>query len=375
MRWRRIVRAVVVTALLAVLAAVAALLLLRQQHRAAYADVGANGVVQSHWINVDGADQVLYARGYDRAAPVLLFLPGGPGESVVPLSGEFDDVLQRHFIVVHVETNGLGRSRALPQPPDFDKLVDITTRMVDFLARRFERRGVYLVGHSFGSALALRVAAARPQQVLGVATVGQTVDWPRGNELAMEHLLALAAAAQEPDTVRALKALPPTLTKASDPDAIAFGAVAQQRQWLLHFGLMNIFEKHTARARWLSYLASPVHSVRESCGLVYSGPCKILGESPRWWDSWHRSLPGIVGFRALRDVPRLEMPYVAIVGDKDWVTPAALVEQYHAALEAPSKRLVRLPEAQHYAHLDDPAGFQAAVLQLLDMQRELSGRY
>lgn len=373
MRWRRMLRRVAITLSVAVLAALAALLLLRQQHRQAYADVGPTGLVQSYWLTVDGADQVLYARGYDRAAPLLLFLPGGPGESVVPLSGEFDDVLQQHFIVVHVETNGLGRSRELPQPPDFDKLVEINTRMVDFLDQRFGHRGVYLVGHSFGSALALRVAVARPQTVRGVATVGQTVDWPRGNELAMEHLLALASAAQEPDTLRALEALPPTLTKAGEPDAIAFDAVAKQRQWLQHFGLMNIFDKHTARARWLSYLASPVHSVREACGLVYSGPCRLIGESPLWWARWHRALPGIVGFRALRDVPRLEMPYIAIVGENDWVTPAALIEQYQAALHAPAKRLVRLPAAQHYAHLDDPAGFQSAVLQLLQMQRESPG--
>lgn len=62
------------------------------------------------------------------------------------------------------------------------------------------------------------------------------------------------------------------------------------------------------------------------------------------------------------------MPYVAIVGDKDWVTPVALIEQYSAELQAPAKRLLRIPQAQHYAFMDKPQAFQAAVLQLLEMR-------
>lgn len=374
MKLRHLLRLCTVLAVLLLVAAVTVYQLARRQRLQEYENVGANGVVQSFWLSIDGADQVLYARGYDRDAPLLLFLPGGPGESVVPLAEEFGAELERHFIVVHVESNGLGRSRELPQPPTFDTLVDITARMVDFLCRRYDRRGVYLVGHSFGSALALRVAAAHSDQVLGIATVGQTVDWPRGNELAMAQLKTLAQAEHNSEALRELDRLPATLTKHGEPDAIDFAAVAIQRKWLEHYALMNIPARHTARARWQAYITSPVHTLKQACGLIYRGPCKLIGDSPSWWARWKNSLPGIVGFRALSDVPRLEMPYIAIVGDDDWVTPVALIEQYYAGLQAPAKRLIRIPQAQHYAFMDNPAAFQTAVLQLLPMRAALDAQ-
>jgi proline iminopeptidase len=343
----------------------------REQRRSAYEDVGPHGVRETVLFDIRHSRQALHLRGYDRDAPLLLFLPGGPGESFVPLAQEFGDVLERHFIVVHPETNGLGASRPYHEPPSFDLLVDDVAYMVERLCRSRGRRGVYLVGHSFGSALALRVAAAHPQRVLGVATVGQTVDWPRGNQLAMAHLLELAKAEHNTDAQQQLQRLPATLTRYDDASMIDFSAVAAQRKWLQHYGLMNISARHSARARWWTYLTSPVHTLSQACGLIYRFPCTLIAESPSWWARWNKSIPGIVNFRALQEVPRLDMPYVAIVGVDDWITPVALVREYHAALQAPAKRLVEIPGAQHYAFLDQPAAFQAAVLELLAMRRAL----
>lgn len=365
LRWLIRLAGVLVTA--AVLAVGGA----REYRRRGDEDVGAHGIHAMRRVETRHGISVLHLRGSDRDAPLLLFLPGGPGESVVPLAREFGNVLERHFVVVHVENNGVGASAPFPEPPTFDELVDDTVRFIEVLERDHGRRGIYLVGHSFGSALALRVAVAHPDNVLGIATVGQAVDWPHGNELAMAQLRTLAAAESNTTALQAFDRIPPTLTRHDDAAMIDFAAVAQQRRWLEAYGLMNVSARHTPRARWWTYLTSPAHSVREACGLIYRGPCKLIAESPRWWQRWQRAIPGIVGFRALHEAPRLQMPYVAIVGSDDWVTPVALIRDYYAALEAPAKRFVEIPQAQHYAFLDQPSAFQAAVLQLLEMRREI----
>lgn len=331
-----------------------------------YRAVGAAGIARTDAVTLRGTTQHLFIRGYDREKPLLLFLPGGPGESFVPLAREFSDDLERDFVVVHVETGGVGKSEKYIQAPTLEQMVQDTSALVDHLLAEFDRESLYLVGHCFGSILALELAAESPQKVLGVATVGQAVDWRAGNRLAHGHLMALARRAGDQQAVAALSGLARDLatTTADGRPMIDFAAVKAQRAWLEHYGIGNVLRKHTAKARWFAYLTSPNHTLAESCGLAYVGPCKWIA-NPRWWSQWQNVIPGVLEFDAVRDVPKLEVPYVAIVGSDDWITPKALIGQYYETLSAPDKRYIEIPDAQHYAFLDKPHEFQQAVRTLL----------
>lgn len=340
----------------------------------AYRAVGEAGVVDTLALSIRGTTQYLFVRGYDRSRPLLLFLPGGPGESFVPLAGEFSDELEHDFIVVHIENGGFGKSTKYTTGPTLEQMVEDTGRVVDHLLTRFDRKALYLVGHSFGSILALKLAQAQPQKVLGVATVGQAVDWRAGNRITHEHLLALARKEQDNAALADLAGIAPDLsTTAEGRPMIDFASVKRQREWLEHYGLNNILLQHTAKARWFTYLGSPNHTLAESCDLVYRGPCKWIAD-PQWWSQWNNVLPGVLEFNAARDVPQLEIPYIAIVGSNDWITPGLLTRQYFDALIAPEKRFIEIPGAQHYTFLDKPHEFQQAVRTLLSLTHESSGQ-
>lgn len=330
-----------------------------------YRSVGDSGVVQTDAVTIRGTIQHLFIRGYDQERPILLFLPGGPGESFVPLALEFSEELEQDFVVVHIETGGVGKSSKYKNGPTLEQMVQDTNEVVDHLLEKFDRRALYLVGHSFGSILALEVASENPEKVLGIATVGQAVDWRAGNLITHEHLMSLALREGNNQAIAALSSFTPNLATIDDGlPMIDFGAVKEQRKWLEHFNIGNILQEHTADARWSTYLTSPNHTIAESCQLVYAGPCKWIA-NPRWWSQWHNVIPGVLGFNAARDVPELEVPYVAIVGSDDWITPKALIQDYYEALDAPQKRYIEIPGAQHYTFLDRPHEFQQAVRTLL----------
>lgn len=335
-----------------------------------YHAVGDRGIAQTDAVPIRGTTQTLFIRGHDRNKPLLLFLPGGPGESFVPLAGEFSNELEQDFIVVHIETGGVGKSDDYVVAPTLDEMVQDTDALIDHLLAEFKRPALYLVGHSFGSVLALKVAARSPQKVLGVATVGQAVDWREGNRTTHEHLMTLARSEGNTEVVAAIAALSPSLATTTDGrPMIDFAAVKQQRQWLEHFHIGNVLKQHTAKVRWFAYMTSPNHSIAESCELVYRGPCQWIA-NPRWWSQWKNVLPGVLEFNALRDVPRLAVPFVAIVGTDDWITPKSLIHAYCDALIAPQKRCIEIPEAQHYTFLDQPRAFQQAVRTLLVLKRD-----
>lgn len=367
-RATRVLRIGAVIVACAVVAIIGAFLAVKGWRHYRNQDVSPQGIAETVGVRVRGTEQFLFIRGYDRSKPVLLFLPGGPGESFAPLSMIFSDELARKFVVVHFESGGVGKSEKYATGPTLEEMVADTTELVDYLRNRFDQRAIYLLGHSFGSIIGLHIAAAHPEKVLSIATVGQTVDWRAGNVLAYEHLLALARQERNEAALSELSGIPPDLVTAKDRTMIEFAAVPVQRKWLAHYDLMNVLRDHTAQARWVSYLTSPTHSLEESCGLINRGPCRWIAESPEWWRQWKNVIPGVVQFDAVREIPALEMPYLAIVGEDDWVTPRALIENYVSALKAPEKRLIVIQGAQHYTFLDRPHEFQEAAAVLLSMQ-------
>ena len=351
-----------------ILSALSVLAATRAWRHHGYDSVGEAGIVRTDAVSVRGTTQYLFIRGYRREKPLLLFLPGGPGESFVPLASEFSDELEQDFVVVHVETGGVGKSDKYAEGPTLAQMTQDTTALIDHLLGEFGREKLYLVGHSFGSILALEIAHGSPGKILGVATVGQAIDWRAGNLVAHEHLMSLARRGHDERAIAALSSFTPDLATLVDGrPMIDFAAVKEQRKWLEHYGIGNVLQKHTAKVRWFTYLTSPNHTLAESCGLAYIGPCKWIAD-PRWWSQWKNVLPGVIEFNAQRKVPELEVPYVAIVGSDDWITPRAPIRGYYETLVAPRKRYIEIPGAQHYAFLDKPHEFQQAVRTLLPPQ-------
>jgi pimeloyl-ACP methyl ester carboxylesterase len=116
---------------------------------------------------------------------VLLWLHGGPGGAETPLFRLFNAELEQHFVVAYWDQRGAGRSF----DPDADPraltiarhLADLDA-VVDHLRGRLGQDRVALVGHSWGSALGLLYAQARPEKVRAFIGVGQLV-----SELALER--------------------------------------------------------------------------------------------------------------------------------------------------------------------------------------------
>lgn len=336
---------------------------LRAVRWAEWQSVGDAGVVLVEQVETRGVAHALFVRGRDASAPLLLFLPGGPGESAVPYSAEFTDRLQDHFVVAHAEF-GVGRGEQYGDAPTLEAYTADVEAVVDRLRAEFGDRRVLLVGNSLGSVHALRIAQRSPGKVSGVVTVGQTVDWPEGSALSNAELRMRALAAGDVATAEAVAALPQTLTLADDPLMIDFAAVAKQRELLRRYGMERVADRHVPQARPLTTLTTPTHSPREACNLMWEegSLCALLAPHPNWWAQWNEVIVGVLAFDARTDVPSLAVPYLAIAGTEDWICPAALVAEYERTLSAPSKSIALIEGAGHYTHLDAPEQFQTAVL-------------
>jgi len=120
-------------------------------------------------------------------APVL-FLHGGPGYNSYSFSVLEGPRLEPALRMVYLDQRGSGRSER-PASGDYSMATLVADIEALRLALGVER--VNIIGHSFGTILALEYAAAHPERVAHLVIVSGTGDFPLTCHFRYEHLIAL----------------------------------------------------------------------------------------------------------------------------------------------------------------------------------------
>jgi pimeloyl-ACP methyl ester carboxylesterase len=118
-------------------------------------------------ITIGGIKQFVSIKGKDNSKPLLLFLHGGPGNSVIGYAERFTRKLQENFIVVQWDQRESGKTRTLnksPEPLTVALFEKDTREMVTTLLQRFHQPKLYLAGHSWGTVLGFYMAKNYPRK-------------------------------------------------------------------------------------------------------------------------------------------------------------------------------------------------------------------
>jgi pimeloyl-ACP methyl ester carboxylesterase len=115
-----------------------------------------NSINIQEGVVIGGIRQWVSIKGINASDPVLLFLHGGPGNSVMGYGDKFTHELQKHFVVVLWDQRDSGKTAKLNAAPD-TLTVDLMERdavdVINYLRSRFSKSRIYLMGHSWGGFL------------------------------------------------------------------------------------------------------------------------------------------------------------------------------------------------------------------------------
>ena len=81
------------------------------------------GIESLEKVTLGGVDQWILVRAEDQSKPVLLWLHGGPGSPTMALASQHDMELVKHFVAVHWDQRGAGKSYS-PKIPTSTMVVD-----------------------------------------------------------------------------------------------------------------------------------------------------------------------------------------------------------------------------------------------------------
>lgn len=305
---------------------------------AAEACVPGQPVREERYVRIGGIEQWVVLKGDDCRNPALLIVHGGPGNPLSPYLDTLYAGWERHFTLATWDQRGAGRTytRNPIDPDTTDQILSIGQLASDgvefagWTAQRLGKRRLILFGGSWGSALAVHMAALRPQSFAAYVGTGQLVNDVEGGKAGYAKTLDAARAAGDMKTIGALEALgSPPWTNPRAPGILRRAT--------------RIYEANRADPapkEW--FVRAPRYAGAEE-----------LRDYERGEDfSWLQYV-GIrgQGMQATLDLyrlgTRLPLPVFLLVGEHDLVTVPEVARRWFDSLVAPRKEFVLLPRTGH----------------------------
>jgi pimeloyl-ACP methyl ester carboxylesterase len=248
------------------------------------------------------------------------------------------------FTVAWWDQRGAGLSYHPGIPPatmTIDQFISDTLAVTDYLRQRFHQDRIYLLGHSWGSFIAIQAAARSPRRYRAYLGMAQMVYQLESEKMAYDHMLAAYRARGDTTMVRALENAPVTMT-AGTPRA--YLALRDKAMHQLGIGTTHDM-KSVVTGIFLPSLSFPGYTLREKINL-WRG--RAFSRRFGLWDQLIR-----VDLRTA--VPTLEIPVYFLEGAYDYTCVVELARDYFKALDAPVKGFYTFPQSAHSPLLEEPA--------------------
>ena len=264
----------------------------------------------------------LYALEAGRGRP-LIVLHGGPDFDHAYLRPELD-AFAEFSRLIYYDQRGRGKSAENVRPEDVTLASDLED--LDSVRRHFRLDAPVLLGHSWGTVLALEFALRHPRRVSHLVLMNPApVSQAQVTFLRQSYVAQLGS---DMDRQRAIQA--GAAYKEGNPDAVT-------ERYRIHFkhGLQRPADYEKLMARM-------------SAGFRSQGKDGILKawavEERLYRDTWAQP-----GYDLLPKLRGLHIPTLVIVGEQDFIPPAIAREIAQALPEA---ALVAIPNCGHFAYLE-----------------------
>jgi len=280
----------------------------------------------------------LYAREAGQGPPVIV-LHGGPDFDQGYLLPDLDRLADACRLIYY-DQRGRGRSADRVRPEDVTLASDIDD--LDRVRQYFHLESCALLGHSWGTVLALEYALRHPERVSRLILMNPAPASAGDLVLFRKTYSAKLGA----DLIRQREIVATTAYKEGDPDAV----VARYR---LHFkpalARREDYEKLMAvmKGRFVSQGSEGILKARAV-------------EDQLTRDTWEMD-----GYDLLPRLRRLNIPTLVIYGDHDFLPPEVAT---HIAQAIPDARMITLPGCGHFTYLECPLEVHQAFVGFLSSQ-------
>ncbi len=290
---------------------------------------------EERFVPIGGIEQWVTIKGGSCANPVILFLHGGPGNTLSPYADSIYGAWEKDFTLVQWDQRSAGRTYGRNVPPAdpplaIERMAEDGIALAEYLARRLGQKRIILMGGSWGSILGVHMARSRPDLFLAYVGVSQIVSYRDNQSSSYSKVMAMARAAGDRPAISALEALGPppwenprnsgVLRRATRAYEAKTSTPAPKSWWVR----APAYDTPQMRAE---YLEGEDHSYLQFVGHKGDGMYSRV------------DLPGLGA--------RFDIPVFIIQGAEDLVATPEVARRYFDGIAAPQKEFVLVPHAGH----------------------------
>ena len=291
-------------------------------------------------LQINGSLQkVLIQSDNTKENPILLYLHGGPGSSLMMYSYLYEKQLKKNFIYVNWDMRGAALSyhdNLDPQSVSQGQIVDDSIVLINYLLKRFHKKKIFLIGHSFGSALGLYLVANYPDYFHAYIGVGQVISYKKSVEETYNWLHQ--------------KLL-------TENDREGLEKIEKE-----HFPLMSLIYKYGGHHN----LSINLSDLIKKSPYYTDGYLELLQKGKKFSAENVGKNPSSFGSE-FEYIKHVSVPLYFFEGIHDHVIACSpkLVEEFIEKVKAPKKEIVWFLNSAHYVPVEQPEKFQNEMVRIL----------
>ena len=287
------------------------------------------------FVPIGGIEQWVRIKGTSCTNPVIVVVHGGPGNPNTPFADNLYKAWEKEFTIVQWDQRGAGMTYGRNPLTDdvplvVERLRDDGLEVARYVAKRFGRQKVILMGGSWGAMLGVYMAKSNPELFCGYISSSQLVNASGEERASYDATLAMARAANDTDAVAKLDALgpPPWINPRN------FGIL--RRVMRKHEGLRT----EPAPTSWWVY-AQEYRTPKAEADYT-------AGEDYSWLQFVGTKGDGIASKIDLYKLgPTFGIPVYMVQGQEDLMTMPGASKRYFDFIQAPHKEFVLVPRTGH----------------------------
>lgn len=283
--------------------------------------------------------------GENKNNPVLLCCGGGPGIPEYLLEDFYGSALTRHFVVCYFDYRGTGLSFNKDAKADemttkqyLSDVYDIT----DYLCDRFGTDKVYIMGHSFGTYIALNAVYEHPEKYEAYLAVAQITDQYRSECIAYDYMLNEYKKAGNKKMQKEFEKYPIH----DSEEAFDIYRKAGIRDKAMH-------ELGVGTARDMKSVITGLFFKSLRCRAYTVGERINIWRGKASSNEYSVTKDTGVSFNAFEKIKSIEIPIYFFAGKHDYTCCEELQEEYYEMLDAPVKEYFLYPDAAHSPVFED----------------------
>jgi pimeloyl-ACP methyl ester carboxylesterase len=296
-------------------------------------------------------EQYIIIRGEDSTKPVMLFIHGGPGFPETAIMKKLNSAIEKDFVMVYWEQRGAGKSYSKDIPAEsmtIAQLILDTKELSEILSKRFKQEKIYLMGHSWGSYLAISAAYQYPEQYHSFFGVSQICHQYKGENIGFEWV-------KEEANIRNDKKAIKDLSEISFPDSLANGQdwldyIVVERRYLNKYGGGNI---HKMTGNW-PLMKMILYAKEYTLSEKMNSMSGMMFSMEYLW-------PEMIKKNLFNDIDSMQLPVYIFQGRHDRQTPYSLAKDFFHQLKAPEKEFFTFENSAHSPLVEEVDKFNSIV--------------